>query len=143
MIKNFVVKVNDCFNHIYYLQNIFSRVVICMFLLNMVYAKSIGETFLSLSFVAQSIFEIYLPCYYGSEMERSSDNLMDAIYQSDWLNCDLKTKKLIVKFMENLKRPMKINFYLIFDVKLELFAKIMNAAYSFYCVLSKLAERNH
>jgi len=138
MIENFVNKVNDCFRPMHYLTSILSEFIICMYAFCLVYAE-FNEVAMAFAFALLSIQENFVPCYLGSELEKSSENLMDAIYQSDWLNCELKTKKMIVTFMENLKQPMKINCYSIFDINLARFAHIINEAYSYYCVLAELA----
>lgn len=140
MIKHFVHDFIDCFKLVFSLQNIFSQISICMFAFNLVYAKSFNDLILFFICAAISLLEIGLPCYFGSELEKSSESLLDAIYQSSWLNCELKTKKVLVILMENLKQPMRINCYSVFDVNLKLFTVTMNKAYSFYCVLSKLID---
>lgn len=138
-IKKFTDEFEKAFKLILYMQNFFSQVIICSLIFNVVYAEHFFDVVVPFLYSIITILETLLPCYFGAELEKSSENLMDAIYQSEWINCELKTKKLMVKFMENLKHPMKINCYLIFDVNLELFGNIMNAAYSFYCVLNELA----
>lgn len=99
-----------------------------------------GGVLMSIMLIANITLMILLPCYYGSELEKASENLLIAIYQSDWLNCELNTKKLMVTFMENVKEPLKINCYLMFDVNMELFAKILDSSYSLYCVLASLND---
>lgn len=62
MIKNFIHEVNDCFRLMFYLQNIFSRLIICIFAFNLVYTKNHDELALSIAFATISIFEILVNC---------------------------------------------------------------------------------
>lgn len=138
MVESFVHDINGCFKLILYVQNIFGKIIISMFVFNLVYATNLSDLIFSIALAIMTILEILLAHLFGSELENSSENLIDAIYQSNWLMFEIKTKKLMTKFMENLKQPMQINCYFMFNINLKLFVNIMYGAYSFYCVLVKL-----
>lgn len=140
LINKYFGEMHECYKWTFLVQNILSQFMICTYVFNLSTSKDLNTIILSLSFVILMTFEIFLPCFYGSELKRSSENLTDAIYMSDWLNCEIKTKKMIVIFTENLKQPMQISYHHLVDVNLESFALIIDAAYSFYCVMSELAN---
>lgn len=141
-IKTFVDDINSCYELTYSVQFILSQIMICSLVLDLVNSVSLDQILVSTVFAGLMIIDIFLPCFFYSELEKSSDDLHLAIYQSHWLNCELKSKKLMITFMEMLKIPMQYSCYLIFNINLESFAEIMNAAYSFYCVLASVMEQD-
>lgn len=136
----FVDDINSCYELTYSVQLILSQIMICSLALELVNSPSLDQILLSASVTVLMIIDIFLPCFFYSELEKSSDELHIAIYQSNWINCELKSKKLMIIFMEMLKVPMQCSCYLIFNINLESFTEIINAAYSFYCVLANFME---
>jgi len=67
------------------------------------------------------ILQIFLPAYFGNEIEVISNATFNAIYASDWISADAKSKKLYLIAMENMKKPTKFRAFQIFDVNLETF----------------------
>lgn len=59
-------------------------------------------TFTLFYFVAMNS-EIFLPCYFGNEVILKSLNLMDEIYESNWINMSPAFRKDIFVFRERLK----------------------------------------
>jgi len=70
------------------------------------------------------IFQIFLPSYFGNEIEVTSDETLNAIYSSDWISADAKFKKLCLIAMENMKQPIKMRAFKIFDVNLQSFLTV-------------------
>jgi len=67
------------------------------------------------------IMQILLIAYFGNEIQVKSAATFNAIFESDWINADKEYKKLCLIAMENMKKPIKLKAYRIFEVNLENF----------------------
>lgn len=70
------------------------------------------------------ISQILLPCYFGNEIILESQKIQDAIYNTNWLDMEIKDRKLLISFMERLKRPAKITANNFFALSLSTFTKV-------------------
>jgi 7tm Odorant receptor len=70
------------------------------------------------------VLEIFLPCYFGSRIHDKSFFLRQKVFESQWMDASLEYKKLLVIFLERGKRPVKINLYGFFFLKLETFSSV-------------------
>lgn len=57
------------------------------------------------AFVFVILVQIFLPCYFGSDLGLSAGELANANYHANWLRQDAKFKKNMIFFMEYLKKP--------------------------------------
>jgi len=81
--------------------------------------------------------QIFIPCFHGQQLINMTENLSMSLFHSSY-NCkDKKARSAVKIFMENSKKPKKFRFY-VFDVSLEQFVAIINAAYSLYAVLNNV-----
>lgn len=74
-------------------------------------------------FMSIMILEIYLPCYYATEITLNSADLCTRIYCSNWEDQSIATRKLIILYMEFLKHPVQLKATNFFDVGLPIFTK--------------------
>lgn len=88
--------------------------------------NNFGQFVSMLQFLGVMILEIFLPCYFGNEITLNSAQLSLEVYSINWLHVPIPTRKLIILFMEFLKRPdiVKIGGY--FEVGLPIFTKVMH-----------------
>lgn len=136
--KNYVGLIEELFGVVFFCQSLGSYIVIGFFIFN--YSESVEflDLLKSAVLVMLAIYEIFLPCFFGSQLNGASSNLTDEVYCSNWLNLDFKTKKILVTFMENLKNPMEITYHGLFDANLESFQEIVDSAYSLCAILQQL-----
>lgn len=80
------------------------------------------------------IVEIYFPCFYGSEVSDTFGKISTSLFHSEWINEDKEFKSAMLIFMEKVKKPGKISIFGVYDVNLETFTFICNAAFSLYAV---------
>lgn len=66
-----------------------------------------------------------------------SRNLSTGFFHSEWYQEDVNYRNCAVIFMEYLKKPIKITAIGLFDINLESFTTICNAAYSLFAVFKK------
>ncbi|KAG5679695.1 hypothetical protein PVAND_009248 [Polypedilum vanderplanki] len=83
--------------------------------------------------------EIFIPCYVAQKIESSSENFTTCIFQGQWIDANIESKKNLLFLMGNLSSPViKLKLFGIVDLNLKLFVKIINAAFSYYTLLNSL-----
>jgi ABC-type uncharacterized transport system fused permease/ATPase subunit len=88
------------------------------------------------SFALVVLPKILLPNYLGQRVINSSEKLITSIYETSWYEQKPLYAKYVSVMMSNCQDTIAFNVEGYFDLDLENFKKIMNAAYSFYAVLS-------
>ena len=84
------------------------------------------------------LISILGPCYFGTELTIASSKLSTALYKSAWLEGDRTLRNNMKIFMENAKDEIKFSAFGLFNVNLETFITIVNAAYSLFAVLKSV-----
>jgi hypothetical protein len=92
-------------------------------------------------YILIELVQIYLPCYYGSQINAISSKISQSIFHTEWIKEDMEYQQLVKIMMEASKRPIKISAFGIFDVNLETYKAICQSAYSMYCVLIKIVAK--
>lgn len=67
--------------------------------------SEIANLIFYLCYSATICMEIFLPCYFGTELMLKNNNLTTAAYSSDWTRFPIYTQKMLVVFMEISKKP--------------------------------------
>jgi hypothetical protein len=80
-------------------------------------------------------FQVFRPCYLGSNLQAAFDELSSTIFYLDWHEEPQNFKTALKLFLENSKKPMKIAAFKVFHVNLQNFLFIIHSAYSIYSVL--------
>lgn len=100
--------------------------------------KDLSKTFFIVLSLMPVLFALFCICYMCNEISVASSKLSPAIYNSDWIKKSRKYKKLLIVFMENTAKDMKLTAFEIFNLDLEIFVSILNTAYSLFAVLKTL-----
>jgi hypothetical protein len=79
--------------------------------------------------------QIFLPCYFAEILKVSSYELSNGLFHSNLSANDKSFRSSAVIFMENLKRPIKMQAIGIFAIDIENFINICRFSYSIYAVL--------
>ncbi|XP_054744409.1 odorant receptor 94b-like [Anastrepha obliqua] len=79
--------------------------------------------------------QIFIPCFYGSELMKYSSELNNAMYSSAWFQCSPGMRKYLVIYMEMLQRPVRVRAANLFDINLDVFKKTMGNTYSLLALL--------
>ncbi|KAG5683517.1 hypothetical protein PVAND_012791 [Polypedilum vanderplanki] len=135
-----VRKVQKLFSTVIFIEGLISTFVLCTtsFLLTIISPQMQTVIFLKVFFLLMTwLLQILLPCYYSERITCLSGELSTSLFHSDWMMENREYQKLVVFFMQNAKRPIKMSALGIFEIDLETFMKIANTAYSFYAVFKR------
>ncbi|TDG49843.1 hypothetical protein AWZ03_003831 [Drosophila navojoa] len=123
-------------------QVVLSALIICFSLYRVVQMgkSNTGGLATTLQFVGVMIVQIFLPCYYGNELTVSANQLTNSVFNTNWLEYSVTTRKILNCYMEFLKRPVKLRAGMFFEIGLPIFMKTINNAYSFLALLINLSK---
>lgn len=87
------------------------------------------------------LMQLFIPCYYGSEIYAVSERLGGSMFFSDWIEEDKKFKVAMMLFLEKVKRPRVISIFGVYVINLETFRVICKSAYSLYAVINTMNRK--
>lgn len=87
------------------------------------------------SYIICILIQLFLFCWFGNQLMLCSNNLQDAVYETDWLCFENKTKKSLLIIMIRTGKPILISAGSIILVNLSSFVIILKASYTAYNVL--------
>lgn len=69
--------------------------------------------------------EIFLPCYFGTILTSTNENVLKAIYSSNWPDMSQSFKNTMIIFVEQLQRPRVMKSGKIFTLSLFSFLTVI------------------
>lgn len=75
-------------------------------------------------YVVVMLTEILVPCLFGNEITLECRKTTTAVYETNWLQMSVGDRKLLISFMEHLKRPAKFMAQSFYDVNLQTLMKV-------------------
>lgn len=77
-----------------------------------------------LQFLSVMILEIYLPCHFANQITANSAELLNNIYDCEWLQFSVVNRRFIRLYMEFFKEPEQLRAGNYFEVGLPIFTKV-------------------
>lgn len=103
-------------------------------------SEAIAEFVFYVGFVMTMLTQIFLPCYFGNEMTLKSAALTRAVYNSNWPAGSDAYRRMVLVYLEVLKKPRRLVVGNLFGLTLDSFLSVINRAYSMYAVVQSFAE---
>ncbi|XP_013149666.1 PREDICTED: odorant receptor Or2-like [Papilio polytes] len=127
-------------------QDIFGGAILVQFgiggwILCMAAYKIISLDFVSIEFASMILFilciltELFLYCYYGTELTEESALVVDAAYGMRWAGEGRAARRLLLLLLVRARRPLRLAAGRVVPLSLDTFAKILKSSYTFYAVL--------
>lgn len=66
----------------------------------------------------------YVHCHFGNDIFSKSLDLTDQLFQIEWIDFDIKVKKMMILFLLSMKKPLKFHIVVSHSLMLELFTKV-------------------
>ena len=132
--------ISKYFSFIFFIQALSSSVILCTstFMITTVHDWSLVVRFSV--YAGSKLFQIFLPCYYGSKISAASENISNSLFGSNWLQSSKNYKTALKIFLRNSKKCIMISAFNFVNVDFKTFTRICNATYSLYALLKKVNE---
>lgn len=142
LIIEFVKEIKSNFGFLIFCQCVLSQLIISLIIFNSSTRNGIFDTVHVMAFCFIMVLEVFLPCFFGQQIIASSEKLSNSIFHSHcWQSMKSDSHTDIKILMENLKNPIKISIFGLFNVDLVSFTRIIESAYKLYVVLKNLNQK--
>lgn len=158
MIKELVRDIQKVFSAVIFVQGFMGSIFLCARVFTLSIVSGFNYYWLVSNFALKSYFQekdlskgffvvfslmpitfaMFCNCYFCNEISFASLELSPAIYNSVWVGKSRKYRKLLIFFMTNASKAMKLSAFGMFNVDLGIFGSILNSAYSLFTLLKSL-----
>ncbi|KAJ3663643.1 hypothetical protein Zmor_007884 [Zophobas morio] len=140
-ILEYIQKCNVFFNWIVFFQFFVSSISIGITMYHLTLVVPLSNQFNSLILYWSAIVvQIFLYCFFGNEVQVTSDKLSYAAFESNWMELSVATKKMLIFFTMNLQKPVQLSALDLFYLTLDTFMRIMKTAWSYFAFLHQVGN---
>ncbi|XP_071631638.1 odorant receptor 49b-like isoform X2 [Temnothorax longispinosus] len=94
-----------------------------------------------ISYTSCVLAEIFIYCWFGNKLKLMSFQLVDNIFETEWIALDNKTKRSLLIIMNRAMRPIEFTHTAhILNMNLDSFVALLKTSYSAYNLLVKIQE---
>lgn len=122
-IKNFKARAEKIVNGTVLIQSLLSAVIISIGLVVLT-KVSIFVNPIEIMFVPIIVFELWTYMFYTNELTETSNSLIFAFEQSNWLELSVKNKKNLILAQEGMIQPIHVTCFKWFTLNLKLFTTV-------------------
>ncbi|XP_031770424.1 odorant receptor 94a isoform X2 [Galleria mellonella] len=129
-------KIQDIFGYAVFYQLLVAGWILCTSAYRMASVTPLSVEFLSmLMYISCILLQVFIYCYFGSEVTYESEMLTESVYFMNWLALPVKLRRTIIIFMERIKRPIRPMACYIVPFSNATFVSIVRSSYTFYAFL--------
>ncbi|KAF3054237.1 Odorant receptor 030 [Nylanderia fulva] len=119
----------------------FSLITLCTSIYQMSKTKLLSpEFFTFILYLGSIMFQIFLYCWYGNELDLKNKNIAYAIYASNWTIISTEQRKKLLLVMMKSQKGMILSFHGICTLNLNTFTWIMKTSYSAFNLLQQASN---
>jgi hypothetical protein len=82
------------------------------------------ESFIFVGYVFGATCALFIPCYFGNVLLDVTDDLSYDLFSSEWVDADMKYKRSMIIFGENLMQPIVLSAWGFEEITLEIFQEV-------------------
>nr|AXY83399.1 putative odorant receptor 54 [Conopomorpha sinensis] len=139
-IIEFVKELSSIFRLPIFFQIVISSIVLCMAVYKISVTNEPVELITMIFYLICVLLELMMYCYPGDLLMNKSLAVSEAAYSGDWVNCDLRTRKMLLLMIMRSQRPMVINAGGVYKLCLPTAATVVQTSYSYYAMLKQTAN---
>ncbi|KAL4716583.1 hypothetical protein ACJJTC_010247 [Scirpophaga incertulas] len=137
-VVRFCELIQDVFSISLFVQVGMSSCVICTALFRFTQLAPFSYYIFLGGYMTVMVFQIMVPCWFGTQIMVKSGQLSTALYGCDWTSTSKQFKTSLRIFMSRANKPLTIVGGKMFPLSLETFTAIMNSAFSFFTLLRNM-----
>ncbi|XP_018337035.1 PREDICTED: odorant receptor 46a-like [Trachymyrmex septentrionalis] len=122
------------------IQFITSTLVVCFSLYQLSTATTKAKYIEMTLYISCMLTEIFFYCWYGNELKIKSHQMIDNIFEIEWLALDENRKKSLMIIMSRAIVPVQITCAYIVPMDLNSFMSLLKTSYSTYNLLQQIRE---
>ncbi|XP_072754237.1 uncharacterized protein [Anoplolepis gracilipes] len=130
--------INAKFRLTFTIQIIISMLVVCFTLYQLSNTTAKAKYIEMILFMTCMLTQIFFYCWYGNEVKLKSRQLIDDIFDMEWLTLDNNIKKSLIMMMKRAVLPIQITSAYIIPMNLDAFMSLLKMSYSTYNLLQRM-----
>ncbi|CAL1676395.1 unnamed protein product [Lasius platythorax] len=139
-IFKFAFMVNKKFRSIITVQFVVSMLVVC-FNLHQLTQMSINAKYIQIMlYMCCMLTQISFYCWYGNEVKLKSQQLVNNVFEMEWLTLDHNMQKSLLIIMIRGMVPIEFNSAYVISMNLESFVSLLKTSYSAYNILQQMQD---
>ncbi|XP_061386690.1 putative odorant receptor 85d, partial [Musca vetustissima] len=92
-------------------------------------------------FLFCSLVQILMICNYGQQLIIKSEDIGDAVYSQEWLNSDLRYRKMLIAIIVRSQRPVILKATTFLNVSRSTMTELMQLSYKFFALLRTMYSK--
>ncbi|XP_017766521.1 PREDICTED: odorant receptor 46a-like [Eufriesea mexicana] len=126
------------FKEVIGIQLLSSTLVVCFIFYELANAPLMSSRFLQfVLYLICMMTQIFFYCWYGDQLKVKSVEVVDAIFEMDWLCLDISSRKSLLNIARRAIIPIELTCAYIFTMSLKTVVSILKMSYSTYNLLQR------
>ncbi|XP_018566967.1 odorant receptor Or2-like [Anoplophora glabripennis] len=151
-IIRYIGDIEEVFSLVFLAQYLTSGALICNIGFLLVHIRGLNLQFFNTVFYfAAMMCQLGMYCWFGNEIIVKvnicaiflSSDTKTACYESDWIDCEVKVRKILIIIMERSKRPLFLTAGKFSVLSLNSFTTVMNSSYTYFALMQKLYSKTN
>ncbi|XP_037041156.1 odorant receptor 94b-like isoform X3 [Bradysia coprophila] len=141
-LREIIDEVESFLSKLFLLQFAISAVCICSAIYCLAFDISVNfvQRLVQIYAFLYVIAELFMITYFGNDIKLYSSRLTYSLFECNWVEQPLATKKCILVFGEYLKRSHEVLIGKLYPLTLDTFVRILNSSYTLFNVLQNLKQ---
>nr|WCC57394.1 odorant receptor 55 [Papilio dardanus] len=112
-----------------------SSLLICFTGFNVMAVGNLIMVMPFIPFLLMVVGQIFLLCYYGDLIQKSNEEIIQAVYSSAWYEVKAPVAKNLIIILIRAQKPFKFTAYGFVDINMAAFTRIMSTSWSYFALL--------
>ncbi|XP_050670651.1 odorant receptor 94a-like [Leptidea sinapis] len=138
--KMYCVAVQKAITFCMFLVYGFGSFIVCVSLCGLLLVPVSESVIARVAYFFALVMQIFVPGYLGSQLEHEGQQLVFAVYCSQWMSRKESFKRSLKLFMLRANVPIVMYGFKLFTISLDTFTKILKSAYSFAALVKNFME---
>nr|WCC57539.1 odorant receptor 22 [Papilio memnon] len=134
----FVKEVQSIFAEAMVVQFLVMAWVICMTVYKIVGLRILSAEFFSMAmYLACMLAQLFIYCYYGTQLKYESEGVNQSIYDSEWLSISASARRHLLILMVRCSRPLALSIAYIVPMSIDTYISILKSSYTLFTFLDR------
>nr|QNS36234.1 olfactory receptor 46 [Mythimna separata] len=137
-ILRFAKEVESIFGEAMVIQFFVMAWVICMTMYKIVGLSIVSAEFVSMAmYLGCMLAQLFIYCYFGTQLKVESESVNQSIYCSDWLRLSPRFRRQLLVMMQCCERPLTPRTAYVIPMSLDTYISVLRASYTLFTFLNR------
>ncbi|XP_020807815.1 odorant receptor 30a [Drosophila serrata] len=133
-----VSSMNSLNTHLHLVEFLCFGAMLCVLLFSLIIAQTIAQTVIVIAYMVMIFANSVVLYYVANELYFQSLDIAIAAYESNWMDFDVDTQKMLKFLIMRSQKPLAILVGDTYSMNLKMLQSLLNAIYSFFTLLRRV-----